>query len=227
MDRMTFRIMVGLVVFFHLTTLDPVFLFQSSSVRTNVLVANPMYFPSKLDAPLRVKIQECEKKALSPFEFVLEDFEDNRLAETFKKMSDRAHLEGRVRGESLRCLREKATETSELSALDSGLESLFVVERQLFFTYVRWLDAQLGWDRGHRADSKVFLSNRYDLMKLIQMKSRDILRTHPPEKIQWLLVEQEFASLYLSVLRGYYDFFYAMNEDTRIRYFHNKQTRNP
>lgn len=198
--------------FLHLFTILIVFFFSEK------LGAGSVYFPSDLKPNFRKKIEHCVLPSLPAYEFQKTDIHPSRLKQVFSSMSKRAKLEGRYRAKSILCLRKLNLTEKEKEDMNRALDSLFAVEVMLFLNYSRFLDQATGIDRS--LNSK-FLKSRYDLMIIIQTKTKDWVLDHEDEYDSDL--EKDFSNLYLSVLRTYYDFYIEMDPSTMDRFFKFKE----
>jgi hypothetical protein len=177
-----------------------------------------IFFPSELEPTFRAKLETCVGNPLAPFEFQSSDFTDQRIRDTFSKINQRSKLEGSARAKSIRCLQKLDLTKDQIQDLGHALEAEFNLEVEIFFIYVRWLDSISALDKSR---NESFLKSRYDLMKIIQIKTKDLTVNKREESSKQL--DEEFSSLYLSVLRSYYDYFYEMEPASRELFFYSKK----
>ncbi|MCC5814883.1 MAG: hypothetical protein JJT78_09010 [Leptospira sp.] len=166
------------------------------------------------------KFSPCVKPSLPPFRFKRDDIEQSNIRKVFSRLKEQSQLEGKTRASSVRCLRKLKLDKKEEQALESALESMFGVENSLFFTYTRFLDSATGIDRTR---NKAFLKSRYDLMIVIQTKTKDWVLGYEDEEDSRL--DEDFSNLYLSVLRTYYDFYLELDPVTRNKVFDRLEGR--
>lgn len=174
------------------------------------LEASSVYFPSELNPKYEKLFSPCVGRSLPAFRFRMEDLDPARIRSVFARLKERSEMEGKARAQSIRCLRKIPLTDSQIQALDSGLESLFRMERTLFFIYTRYLDNATGINRSR---NETFLKSRYDLMVVIQTKTKDWVLGNRGEDDSKL--DRDFSHLYLSVLRTYYDFYTELDPITR------------
>lgn len=177
-----------------------------------------IFFPGDIDPSFRIILDKCVGSTLPPFEFQNIDFSENKMRDTFSKISQRSKLEGRARAQSIRCLQNLDLTEDQVQGLGHALESEFKLEVDLFLIYIRWLDSISGLDK---SENESFLKSRYDLMRIIQIKTKDLLVDK--RTISNARLDEEFSNLYLSILRGYYDFYYEMEPTSRELFFYFKK----
>jgi len=199
--------LIFLFLIFSLWIIQPVF-------------SQTIYFPGKMEASFRNKINRCESKSISQFEYKQLDFYQESLRRTLSKMSKRSKLEGKTRTDSIRCLLNLNLNTQEKILVSGSLQDLFEVEIQLYQTYLRWIQSGLGLD-AKLLES--YFQSRYDLMVLIQIKTLTVWKLDDPQDLSE--VESDFSNLYQSVHRSYFDAIYGLDPRVRDRYFQIKEGR--
>lgn len=181
---------------------------------TNELHASSVYFPSNLTPKFRKIVEPCVRPALPPFRFRRYDLDSRNLRNVFQRLKARSQKEGKLRADSVRCLRNLDLTDKQKENMKRALESMFQVEKNLFFNYTRFLDQATGMDRTRNAS---FLKSRYDLMIILQTKTLDWVLEKEEEDES--VLEKDFSNLYLSILRTYYDFFLELDPATLDHYF--------
>ncbi|WCL48438.1 hypothetical protein [Leptospira sp. GIMC2001] len=182
------------------------------------LQASGLFFPGKFNPELKAKLSKCEIAPLPPFRFELSDFDEKNIINLTKKMRARSIIEGEARGRSITCIRNLVLTDIEFNQMDGALNSMFKVESQLLFTYGRWLESQSGLDL---SDVRKFLQSRYELNNLIQSSTREkIIDVTVDEQS---VINADFATMYHSVLRTYFEYIYNLDDYSRTRYFQAKK----
>ncbi|MCZ8238762.1 MAG: hypothetical protein O9346_04290 [Leptospiraceae bacterium] len=184
------------------------------------ILAQTLYFPGKMEASLRNKIDVCGSKPIAKFEFKESDFYQESLRQTLSKISQRSKLEGKTRAASLLCIIKMNLNTQEKKMVSAALQDLFDIEIQLYQSYLKWMQAGLGLDA---KNLESYFQSRYDLMILIQTKSITILNLDKsPNQAD---IEEDFSNLYQSVHRSNFDAVYSLDPSVRERYFQVKEGR--
>ncbi|MCG9876696.1 MAG: hypothetical protein MH321_18120 [Leptospiraceae bacterium] len=198
-----------------------IFLFLTLGVSfSQPILSQTIYFPGKMEAALRSKIDVCISKPIVKFEFKESDFYQEALRQTLSKISQRSKLEGKVRTASLLCITKMNLNAQEKKMVSAAMQDLFDVEIQLYQSYLKWLQAGLGLDA---KNLESYFQSRYDLMILIQTKSITILNLDKsPNQAE---IEEDFSNLYQSVHRSNFDTIYGLDPSVRERYFQVKEGR--
>ncbi len=182
------------------------------------LSASSVYFPALSSSPLGEKIASCIGEPLPSFSIRESDLEPEKLSLTFQKFRLRSRDEGKARANSIRCLRRMGLASGDQQELRKALQTSFRLEKDLFLLFARFLDSSIGMDRSANIG---YLQARYDLLVIVQTKTEDWIFRNLEKSDETL--EEEFANLYLSILRVHYDYLMELGQNRRKQYFNAKE----
>lgn len=184
------------------------------------LKASPVHFIFEDSNEIKKRVVACadfEKK--KGFQFKDKHFDPREFEQASKEISQAAKTSSSERVAQLKCvLKQKLTETDR-EALSKSLELYKENFLNLFDYYNRWLFSFEKTNLMAPMDNKYtseHLTLKYDLYSLLHTKTSDILLTKDSiEKEDWDAFESQITSIYLSILKGNFEYYNTINPELR------------
>lgn len=193
------------------------FVFVLICLRLN---ASPVHFIFEENSELKKRVNACsdfEKKKV--FQFKEKYFDPREFERASQEIGQAAKASGKERINQLKCiLKEKLTE-AEIDAMSKSIELYNENFLGLFDYYNRWLysfeklNLMAPMDKKYTSEH---LKLKHDLYSLLQTKTTDILFSKEKlEKEDWDAFESQITAIYLSILRGNFEYYNTISPELR------------
>lgn len=188
------------------------------------LVSSPLFFDLEENKDLKKRLNSCVPSEIKKeFQFKEKHFDLKEFENTNKEMQQSAELRAKERMKQVKCIQNLKLNDTEKEDLQKGFDGYKESFLILLEYYNRWIfsfektNLMTPMDRKYTSE---LIKLKYDLYNLLQVKTGDLLfREDLLQKREMDLFEEQLTSIYLSILKGNFEYYNSITPELRKEIF--------